>query len=79
MENACCAHCNKANATTTCSLCESDVYCNQKCASAHWIEHVCIDKKVSAKKAREILHHGSVRGHKLTEKQRRFFGYLSNQ
>lgn len=31
-------------------------------------------KKVSRSKAREILHHGSVHGHKLTKKQRGFFG-----
>jgi hypothetical protein len=29
---------------------------------------------ITKKKAREILHHGEVRGHKLTEKQRRFMG-----
>ena len=29
---------------------------------------------ISARKAREILRHGSVRGHKLTKKQRGMFG-----
>lgn len=29
---------------------------------------------VSKSKAKEILRHGSVRGHKLTGKQKRFFG-----
>ena len=32
---------------------------------------------LSANKAREILHHGQVHGHKLTDKQRRFFGAMS--
>lgn len=35
--------------------------------------------KVSRRKAREILHHGSVHEHTLTDRQRRFFGYLSNK
>lgn len=30
---------------------------------------------VSSTKAREILHHGEVHGHPLTERQRRFFGW----
>ena len=31
-------------------------------------------KKLTKKKARKILRHGSVRGHRLTKKQRGFFG-----
>lgn len=31
-------------------------------------------KKVSKGKAKEILRHGKVRGHKLTKKQKGFFG-----
>ncbi len=31
-------------------------------------------KKLTKRKARKILKHGSVRGHKLTKKQRGFFG-----
>lgn len=31
-------------------------------------------KQVSKAKAKEILHHGAVRGHKLTAPQKRFFG-----
>jgi hypothetical protein len=30
--------------------------------------------RITRKKARKILHHGKVRGHRLTAKQRRFFG-----
>lgn len=36
-------------------------------------------KKLTASKAREILHDGTVHGHKLTEKQRRFFGWKASQ
>jgi hypothetical protein len=36
-----------------------------------------VGKKLSSKKAREILHHGSVHGHSLTEKQRRYFGWVA--
>lgn len=35
--------------------------------------------KMSRKKAREILHHGKVHGHRLTEKQRRYFGWLASR
>lgn len=35
--------------------------------------------RISQRKARTILHEGVVRGHKLTDKQRRFFGALSNK
>ena len=31
-------------------------------------------KKLAPKKAKEILHHGSVHGKPLTEKQRKFMG-----
>jgi len=31
-------------------------------------------KKITPAKARKILHHGSVRGHKLSARQRRFMG-----
>jgi MYND finger len=33
--------------------------------------------KLTPAKAREILHHGEVRGHKLTDRQRRFFGWVA--
>lgn len=33
--------------------------------------------KISASKAKEILRHGEVRGHPLTDKQKRFFGLLA--
>lgn len=35
-------------------------------------------RHVSERKAREILHHGSVHGHPLTDAQRRFFGAMSH-
>lgn len=31
----------------------------------------------SAKKARTMLHDNSAQGHKLTDRQRRFFGFLA--
>ena len=31
-------------------------------------------KKLTSEKAKKILHHGEVRGHKLTKKQKGFFG-----
>lgn len=34
---------------------------------------------LTAKKAREILHDKSVHGHPLTDKQRKYFGYISSQ
>ncbi len=34
-------------------------------------------KKLTKKKAREILRHGSVRGHKLTVKQKLKFGAIA--
>lgn len=43
------------------------------------IEAEQIGKKVSKAKAREILHHGNVHGKPLTEKQRRYFGWIANE
>lgn len=36
--------------------------------------HMNPPPKLTASKAKEILSHGEVRGHKLTKKQRGFFG-----
>lgn len=36
-------------------------------------------KKLTPAKAKEILHDGTVHGHPITEKQRRFFGAMSNK
>jgi hypothetical protein len=38
-----------------------------------------LGKRITPEKAREILHHGSVHGHPLTEKQRRYFGWQSSK
>lgn len=35
-------------------------------------------KKLTARKARKILHDGTVRGHPITPAQRRFFGAKSS-
>jgi hypothetical protein len=34
-------------------------------------------KKLTSRKAKKILRDGSVRGHKLTKKQKRFFGAIA--
>ncbi|MGH8744530.1 MAG: hypothetical protein ACREUY_09665 [Burkholderiales bacterium] len=36
-----------------------------------------MSKHLTSGKAREILHHGTVRGHKLTKKQRGLFGAVA--
>lgn len=36
-----------------------------------------IDKELTSRKAREILRHGSVHGHALTAKQKRYFGWVA--
>ena len=35
-------------------------------------------KKLTSRKARKILREGVARGHKLTKKQKRFFGLLAS-
>jgi hypothetical protein len=35
--------------------------------------------RLSSRKAREILHHGSVKGHPLTDRQRRYFGWVASR
>ena len=37
-----------------------------------------MSKHLSRSKAREILHHGTVRGHKITKKQRGLFGAVAS-
>ena len=56
-------------------------YCGIKCQRTHWLEgkHSLVCGELTKRKAREILHHGTVRGHPLTERQRRFFGWKSSQ
>ncbi len=46
--------------------------------ASHW-NHKAKGGDVSPAKALEILHDGTIRGHKITDKQRRYFGYMSNQ
>ncbi len=50
-------------------------FCGEKCHFAHISSRS--GKVMSKKKAREILHHGSVHGQPLTDRQRRYFGWLS--
>lgn len=89
-----CAHCSSSEVFLECGNRCGTAYCNVECAKKHWgIGHkvecaTLIERRsrrsrsrspVSKKKAREILHHGEVHGHPLTDKQRRYFGYLSNK
>jgi hypothetical protein len=51
-------------------------YCGKKCQEKDWTQgDHSLFCGLSAEKAAEILHHGSVRGHKLTEKQRRYMAW----
>lgn len=63
----------------TCAGCQEVNYCGVECASKAWVVHKPICERISRRKARKILHDGHVNGYPLTEKQRRYFGYLSNQ
>ena len=85
-----CQHCG-AEAGYHCGQCMHAYYCNKACQEADWhTEHsaVCmpahelrglaLGARLTAHKAREILHDKSVHGHPLTEKQRRFFGWVSS-
>lgn len=75
-----CSHCNEAKATHLCAGCAQVVYCGVECARADWnTQHrlECISHPVSASKARKILRDGHVKGHPLTDKQRRYFGWLA--
>ena len=84
---ATCSYCKGVPASYACGNACGTMYCSEECASNDWNlqKHFepCIGKKaasgISKKKAREILHHGSVHGHPLTEKQRRYFGWIANQ
>jgi hypothetical protein len=46
-----------------------------KTSSNHWHRH----PNISPQKARLILHHGAVKGHALTDKQRRLFGFMASK
>lgn len=51
----------------------TEVYCSEYCCSLVYEEQE--DVGISAAKAREILHHGTVHGHPLTARQRRYMGW----
>lgn len=85
-----CARCSAPRIAFTCGAHCGTQYCSEECGVQDWKQHgheaVCAQligasgkRPVSRKKAREILHHGEVHGHPLTEQQRKFFGYWSNQ
>jgi len=74
-----CANCMLRPATVECGAdgCggEGAMYCGHDCQKQDWIEggHVLVCGNVSKSKAKRI------RGHELTEAQRRFFGWLSTK
>ena len=51
-------------------------YCGTECQDRHWVEgeHALVCS-LSADKAAEILHHGSAKGHALTDRQRRYMAW----
>lgn len=64
-------------------------YCSHECQAAHWARehewqcaHLAAEladgaKPLSGRKARKILEDGTVHGHPLTPKQRRFMGWVA--
>lgn len=73
-----CISCGTEKAKYTCAGCLKVEYCGVECAKTHWIKHKPICERMSREKARKILHDGHVKGHPLTDRQRRYFGWLSN-
>jgi len=83
-----CATCGNPHPTYVCTSCWIEAYCDEICARKNVSSHKldceilpicsrCYRRKRCngcAAKARAILRHGKVRGKKLTDTQRRFFG-----
>lgn len=86
VEIGCCAHC-EAPSSHVCGGCGTVEYCSEECQRADWNEHnpLCralvdeasIGGQLTVHKAGIILHDNSVRGHRLTRKQQRFFGWVA--
>lgn len=75
-----CDICNKSDAKFVCSTCMGAKYCSRKCQTFDWntkSHNELCGKRLSRRKAREILHHKSAHGRPLTDKQRRYFGWIS--
>lgn len=53
----------------------TNYFCSLNCQQDYYY---LVGKKLTKKKAREILHHGSVHGHPLTEQQRKYFGWIAS-
>lgn len=73
-----CIGCKSEKTRFECAGCLKVEYCGVDCAKQHWEKHKPICERISRRKARQILHDGRIKEHPLTEKQRRYFGYLSN-
>lgn len=72
-----CHNCDKLVANYECGGGCGAAYCGDACARSDW-PHDPIGRRLSRAKAREILHHGSVHGHPLTDRQRRYFGWIAS-
>ena len=72
-------------ATHVCSGCFNQEYCSRECQLldyklGHKVECLNIgSKKLSKQKAKEILKHGEVHGHQLTDKQRKYMYWMSEK
>lgn len=76
-----CECCSKQNAAYICSGCYNVEYCSEECSKQnfeqHQIECLLIGKKVSQRKAKEMLKHGQAKGRNLTSKQKKYFGWIA--
>lgn len=72
-----CANCSADDAPGLATCCEQVWYCGEECADSDWPKHKCIGKSLSRSKAKKMLHEGKTHGHHLTDKQRRYFGWVA--
>jgi hypothetical protein len=74
-----CAECKAPEATKLARCCQQVWYCEQKCADRHWErEHALVcEKELTAAKAKKMLHDKKAHGHKISDKQRRYFGWVA--
>jgi MYND finger len=86
-----CLVCGDEDAAYLCGQCHDESYCGKACQQWDWEDGQhrlqCVEarkrgrrhkgKGLSAQKAKEILRDGTVHGQPLTEKQKRYFGWLA--
>jgi len=86
MEDVRCSVCARTDENMKmCEVC-AEAYCSVACQKWEWTQHnhaaVCMPiakHDITPQKARKILHEGRVHGRPLTDRQRRYFGWKSNQ